>query len=196
MHFYWSFRGGTGDVERFLGRHSSLSASHPGLGSQFDDSAEIALEVAVEGPRDESAVAAQPAVPGGVLQLTTFSRECARIWRAVFGARFAYQPRKDIGRLSGQARRYIQACEGATQSRCAAAAGSGGAGPERPGINVEATDCLWISAPRHRFKRGPSAQAREVYEKLPKTYAGGQGGESQVPCVDWLPGCAEVAPKS
>ena len=30
--------------------------------------------------------------------MTTFSRECARIWRAVFGARFAYQPRKDVGR--------------------------------------------------------------------------------------------------
>ena len=30
--------------------------------------------------------------------MTTFSRECAGIWRAVFGARFAYQPRKDVGR--------------------------------------------------------------------------------------------------
>ena len=31
--------------------------------------------------------------------MTTFSRECARIWRAVFGARFACRPRrKDVGR--------------------------------------------------------------------------------------------------
>ena len=99
LRFYWSFRDGTGDVERLLGRHLSSRASHPGPGSQFDDSAEIALEVAAEGPRDESAVAAQPAVPGGVLLLTPFSRECARIWRAVFGARFACRPRrKDVGR--------------------------------------------------------------------------------------------------
>ena len=31
--------------------------------------------------------------------MTTFSRECARIWRAVFGARFACRPRRnDVGR--------------------------------------------------------------------------------------------------
>ena len=64
----------------------------------MDDSAEIALKVAAKGPRDESEVAARPAVLGGVLLLTPFSRECARIWRAVFGDRFAYRPRLGVGR--------------------------------------------------------------------------------------------------
>ena len=98
LRFYWSFRDGTGDVERLLGQHTVMQASHPGSTST-DDSAEICLELHAEGPCHESEVAAQPEVPGGVLLLTSFSRECARVWRTLFGARFACQSRrKDLGR--------------------------------------------------------------------------------------------------
>ena len=92
LRFYWSYKDGTGDVERLLGAHKRFQTSHPGS-SQVDDSTEVCLELCAEGPQHEREVAAQ----GGVLLLTEFSRECA--WRANFGARFACQNRRqDVGR--------------------------------------------------------------------------------------------------
>ena len=81
-----------------MGNLSRFQASHPGS-DQVDDSTEICLELSAEGPQHEGEVAAQGLQPGGVLLMTEFSRECARLWRAFFGARFACQSRrKDVGR--------------------------------------------------------------------------------------------------
>lgn len=102
LRFYWSFRDGTSDVERHLGQHTAMKERHPGgchTAEQVDDSAEVCMELAQEGPQSEKEVAAPPLVTGGPLLLTDFSRECARTWRTCFGARFACQSRrKDSGR--------------------------------------------------------------------------------------------------
>ena len=102
-NFYFSFRDGTGDVERSLGKHTALAKSHPSStrqAEQRDDSAEVCMELALEGPQLERDVAAKSDVAGGPLLLTDWSRECARVWRSQFGARFScqYAPRRDVGR--------------------------------------------------------------------------------------------------
>ena len=96
LRFYWSYKDGTGDVERLLGNHTRFQGSHPDS-DQVDDSTEICLELKAEGPQHEGDIAAQGF--GGMLLMTEFSRDCARLWRAHFGTRFACQSRrKDVGR--------------------------------------------------------------------------------------------------
>ena len=102
-NFYFSFRDGTGDVERSLGKHTAMAVCHPSStrkAEQRDDSAEVCMELAQEGPQHERDVAAKPEVAGGPMLLTDWSRECARVWRSQFGARFScqYAPRRDVGR--------------------------------------------------------------------------------------------------
>ena len=96
IRFYFSYRDGTGDVEHLLGHHTKFEGSHPDS-DQVDDSAEICLELKAEGPQHEEDIAAQG--PGGMLLMTDFSRECARLWLAIFGRRFACaNHREDVGR--------------------------------------------------------------------------------------------------
>ena len=57
LRFYWSYKDGTGDVERLLGNLSRFQASHPGS-DQVDDSTEICLELSAEGPQHEGPLAA------------------------------------------------------------------------------------------------------------------------------------------
>ena len=64
-----------------------------------EDSAEVSLEIWADGPKAESEIADKPGSPGSPLLLTDFSRSCAKLWRSIFGARFACRkPRKDTGR--------------------------------------------------------------------------------------------------
>ena len=94
--FLFFVQGWNGDVERLLGQHAKFEGSHPDS-DQVDDSAEICLELKAEDPQHEEDVAAQG--PGGMLLMTDFSRECARLWLAGFGRRFAgANRRKDVGR--------------------------------------------------------------------------------------------------
>ena len=97
LRFYWSYRDGTGDVERLLGSHLRFERGHPAA-DQNDDSTEICMELKAAGPRHEGEIAEHG--EGGVLLLTDFSRECAKLWREFFGTRFASRPsrRKDVGR--------------------------------------------------------------------------------------------------
>ena len=93
IRFYLSLAGGSGCVERLLGRHAAFLACHgPGALS------EACLEIETEGPADESDVATQS---DGRLLLTPFARQCAELWVAWRGRRFgAYKQRCDKGQLA------------------------------------------------------------------------------------------------
>ncbi len=93
--FYVAMMDGTGDVERLLGTHAAFLEAHQG--SPNDELAEVCLEIAKEGPTTEAAVCTQQ--EQGHLLLTPFTRQCAVLWRALYGRRFAcYKQRKDAGR--------------------------------------------------------------------------------------------------
>jgi len=93
IRFYLSLTDGTGSVERLLGRHASFLHSH-GPGAL----AEACLEIATEGPADESEIATRR---DGHFLLTACSREWAEIWVATRGRRFgSYKVRADVGRRS------------------------------------------------------------------------------------------------
>ena len=89
--FYLSFRDGTGDVERGLGKFLAMQAQHTGAPDGEVCFPEACLEVWQEGAQVEGLIAAAPQQEGGVLQLTPFSKECALLWLARFGRRFACQ---------------------------------------------------------------------------------------------------------
>ena len=96
--FACSVMGGTGNVERLLGRHSAILHHHVTSGAPEDDMVEACLEVAVEGPQSESEVFAKNDAAGASLLLTEFSRPCAVLWRALYGTRFsAYKERTNKG---------------------------------------------------------------------------------------------------
>jgi hypothetical protein len=93
IRFYVSLTDGTGTVERQLGRHASFLDSH-GPGAL----AEACLEIATEGPADESEIATRR---DGHFLLTACSRLWAEIWVATRGRRFgSYKVRTDVGRRS------------------------------------------------------------------------------------------------
>lgn len=76
----------------------SVQKSH--TGSAEGDFSEVCTEIHKEGPRSEADIAKQPERPGGAFLLTPFSRQCAQLWLARFGRRFACQrKRKDAGVL-------------------------------------------------------------------------------------------------
>ena len=98
LRFYWTFRDGTGDVERGLGRFKAMQDSHTGAAESDISFPEMCLELHQEGPQHEAEVAAQAPREGAPLWLTPFSRHCAQLWAARFGRRFACQKeRSDTG---------------------------------------------------------------------------------------------------
>ena len=101
LRFYWSFRDGTGDVERALGKLTAIQKSHQGGGHGDGEISytEACLEVCQEGPQSEEEVAMRSQSEGGPLLLTAFSKHCAQMWLALFGRRFACtRTRGDVGR--------------------------------------------------------------------------------------------------
>ena len=93
IRFYLSLAGGSGCVERLLGRHAAFLACHgPGALS------EACVEIETEGPAEDVDVASRS---DGRLLLTPFSRQCAELWVIWRGRRFgAYKQRSDAGRLA------------------------------------------------------------------------------------------------
>ena len=93
IRFYLSFRDGTGDVERVLGRFAALQQAHKGPSSEGEVSRpEACLELWREGDLFTKA-------ESGQLLLTPFFRSCAKLWVSLFGRRLSCQQRRqDVGR--------------------------------------------------------------------------------------------------
>ncbi len=91
---------GTNSAERGLGRHARHRDVHPGARESEISWSEVTFEVHEDGPSDESVIASQStsAESRGDLLMTDFSRQCARLWKALHGGRFCcYKQRKNKG---------------------------------------------------------------------------------------------------
>ena len=87
IRFYLSFRDGTGDVERVLGRFAALQQAHKGHESEGEVSRpEACLEWWREGPRQEEDLFTK--AESGQLLLTPFSRSCAELGFALWPTLF------------------------------------------------------------------------------------------------------------
>jgi hypothetical protein len=178
LRFYWSFRDGTGDVERHLGRFFAMQQSHQGSAEGDVSFAEVCLEVHAEGPVSEAEIAKQPDRRGGALLLTPLSRQCAQLWLALFGRRFACQqvrsdkgrarPDKSKGSLKAVKRRHRIATKRLLEM-AARDAGDGGASKRRTILgfrrrSVE-TDKTSAPAPGKSLKSFRSTTERRAKEK-------------------------------
>ena len=178
LRFYWSFRDGTGDVERHLGRFFAMQQSHQGAAEGDISFAEVCLEVHAEGPLSEEEIAKQPDRRGGTLLLTPFSRQCAQLWLALFGRRFACQrvrfdkgqarPEKSKGSLKAVKRRHRIATKRLLEM-AAKDAGDGGSSKRRTILgfrrrSVEA-DTTPAPAPGKSLKAFRATTERRAKEK-------------------------------
>ena len=152
--FTCSVLGGTGSVERLLGRHSSFLHHHVSSGAPEDDMVEACLEIAVEGPQSEEQIFAKNSGPGASLLLTEFSRPCAVLWRVLYGARFSkYKERKNKGvKNTGWKKRGSMKAISTAQARAtnilmgwAASDATSPAAPDRPTV---------LGVPRRRLMQG------------------------------------------
>ena len=93
ISFFVAMTDATGQVERSLGLHATFLGAHEG--GMESDAAEVCLELASEGPAAEEEIFVKD---NGVLRLTDWSRACARLWRSLYGRRFAaYKQRSNKG---------------------------------------------------------------------------------------------------
>ena len=127
IRFYLSVLDGTGLLERGLGSATGLSSKHLGPLHESGKTLADLLCVYLDGPDDESEVAARGG-GDGELFLTAFSRECAEEWVARHGRRFSctQKPRKNKGvkrtgwRLAGSDRAVQTGQQKATSLRALA----------------------------------------------------------------------------
>ena len=97
---FFAFEAGTNSSERGLGRHARHRDAHVGPQEIAISWSEVTFEIDEDGPSEENAIAqASPDKEAhGMLQLTDFSRKCARLWVGLHGRRFcSYKVRKDKG---------------------------------------------------------------------------------------------------
>lgn len=93
--FYLALKVNTTTLERDLSALVLQLTRH--AGPMVADGSTIAsiLEVAVEGPKQETSFFKPSPELGGPLGLTPFARLCARLWRVHYGARFRHSYKKD-----------------------------------------------------------------------------------------------------
>jgi hypothetical protein len=94
---YLAWIDGTGSVERGLGTHTAVLASHAGPRSHTSkDAIEMATEVRLDGPAHSTCISYESA--SGALVAGRFVKDCAALWLRIRGRRFgSYKKRKDAG---------------------------------------------------------------------------------------------------
>jgi hypothetical protein len=95
---YLTWIDGTGSVERALGIHAAVLASHEGRKTRqsCDDALEMCAELRLDGPAESTQISYQDRY--GQDHVGQFGKECAALWLATRARRFgAYKTRKDAG---------------------------------------------------------------------------------------------------
>ena len=98
---FFALEPATNSAERGLGRHARHRDAHTGARETGISWSEVTFEVHEDGPSDEREIAIHCAESPGDLLMTDFSRQCARLWKALHGRRFcSYKERKDKGKIA------------------------------------------------------------------------------------------------
>ena len=95
---YLAWIDGTGSVERGLGIHAAVQASHQGTKTKAatQDELEMCAELRIDGPADSTEISYRDRY--GQEHVGRFGKDCAAKWLATRGRRFGtYKKRKDAG---------------------------------------------------------------------------------------------------
>lgn len=102
--FYLALKVNTTTLERDLSALVLQLTRHAGPMVADGSTIVSILEVAVEGPKQETSFFKPAPELGGPLGLTPFARLCARLWRVHYGARFRHSYKKDRKKRASSSR--------------------------------------------------------------------------------------------